>query len=135
MGTIHHLHVTQPRQVPPGPVLPLVLALPLFPVELLPVVAPDVTPPAATQPSPATEHASARCREKGCIFPARAGTGGRCLHHWREENEPAMFLSRQPIRTTVDQAKFYAPVEPPVFGSRFSDRVRFAKEREAFFET
>ena len=140
MGTAHHLHVVHPRGVlpcPPGP-----LALPLLPI--LPMEPPQtkglttlVPPPVAAQEQPSQERdmGSARCRERGCIFPALGGVHGKCFHHYREEREPTMFLSKQPTRATLDHGKFFHADEELVFGSREADRRRLEAERQAFFES
>ncbi len=139
MGAAHHLHVVHPRGVPPRPAGPLVLRLlPVFPVEPpvsgLTTLAP---PPVVAQErmAQATETTSSRCREKGCIFPALHGAGGKCVHHCREEREPAMYLSKQPTRAALEHGKFLHPDEELVFGSREADRRRLEAEREAFFQT
>ncbi len=148
MGTAHHLHVCHPRGVPPRFAPPLALPLlPVVPLEPpLPVVPlePRVIGPVTVQPAPvaAPEQAphvsptvSARCREKGCIFPAVGRAGGKCVHHYREEREPTMYLSKQPTRAALDHGKFIPADEELMFGSRQADRRRFEAEREAFFES
>ena len=39
---------------------------------------------------------SARCGEKGCVFPAGENGSGLCSHHLRQQLEPAFFSSWQP---------------------------------------
>jgi hypothetical protein len=74
-----------------------------------------------------------RCREKGCIFPATRLSPGKCLPHYLEECEPALFLSCQPTMLLLDQAKFGLPdVEGDDWRAR--DRRRLAALREQFLE-
>lgn len=140
MGTAHHLHVVHPRGVLPGFAPPL--ALPLLPD--IPLEPPPVNSLTTFQPPPVTTQkeapqvaatAPARCRERGCIFPALGGADGKCFHHFREEREPAMFLSKQPTRAALDHGKFLPADEELMFGSRGADRRRLESERQAFFES
>jgi hypothetical protein len=139
MGTAHHLHVSSPRAVPPRTLVPLVLGVrQVFSVELPPVsklttVTPSFEP--QKQPRRVTETSSFRCGEKGCIFPALRGQGGKCIHHDRQEREPSMYLSKQPTWAALEQNRFVEPREEQVFGSREADRRRFDAERETFFES
>ena len=135
MGTAHPLHVRNPRGVPPRTLAPLlVCARPVFPVERPPasVVPPPFVPQKALQ---GTESCVARCREKGCIFPARGGEGGKCLHHRRQEREPSMYVSKQPTWAALEQGRCAQLREETVFGSREADRRRFEAERRAFLES
>ena len=92
--------------------------------------------PAGTgaSPSPAAEpSARARCREKGCIFPATRLSSGKCLLHYLEECEPTLFLSCQPTMLLLDRAKFGCPdIEGDAWRAR--DRRRLAALREKFLE-
>ena len=139
MGTAHHLHVVHHRGIPPRSAPPLVLPLlPVVPLEpppasILKTLPPPVTVRERTPEVKATT--SSRCRERGCIFPARGGAGGKCFHHFREELEPEMYLSKQPTRATLDQGKFLHADKDLLFGSREADRRRLESEREAFFES
>jgi hypothetical protein len=138
MGTAHHLHVVHPRGIPPRPAVPLVLPLlPVVPLEPPVSVLKTLPPPITGQErTPAVKNTtSPRCRERGCIFPAFGGAGGKCFHHYREELEPAMFLSKQPTRAALDQGKFLHFDKELLFGSREADRRRLESEREAFFES
>ena len=139
MGTAHHLHVTNPRGVPPRTVVPLVLGVrPVFSVELPPVSHLTTEKPSfesQKQPTRVQDTSSFRCREKGCIFPASPGEGGKCVHHHRQEHEPSMYLSKQPTWAALEQNRFVEPREELVFGSRGADRRRFDAERESFFES
>ena len=139
MGTAHHLHVTNPRGVPPRTVVPLVLGVrPVFSVELPPVSHLTTEKPSfesQKQPTRVQDTSSFRCREKGCIFPASPGEGGKCVHHYRQEHEPSMYLSKQPTWAALEQNRFVEPREELVFGSRGADRRRFDAERENFFES
>ena len=139
MGSAHHLHVVHPRGVPPRTVGPLLLgAGVVFPVE--PPLVGSLTmvgPPRfelQRQPAQVTQGGPARCGEKGCIFPALAGKGGKCLHHYREEHEPSMYHSKQPTWAALQQGRF-EPREELIFGSREADRRRFDAERETFLES
>ena len=133
MGTAHQLHVVHPRGVPLPAPAPLVIRLPVFsPVSSLSL---GTLPPAVAEGKSAeTERTPARCREKGCIFPASHGADGKCVHHYREQREPAMYLSSQPTRAVLEHGKFFQPAEELVFGSREADRRRLEAERRAFFE-
>jgi hypothetical protein len=140
MGTAHHLHVVHPREVPPHAASPLVLPpLPVIPLQPSPVSGVAALPPpsvtAPERPPQVTETASARCQERGCIFPALGRAGGKCVHHYREEREPAMYVSKQPTRAALDHGKFFHVDEELMFGSREADRRRFDAERQAFFES
>jgi len=74
-----------------------------------------------------------RCREKGCIFPATRLSPGKCLLHYLEECEPALFLSCQPTMLLLDLAKFDLPdVEGDDWRAR--DRRQLAALREKFLE-
>jgi hypothetical protein len=81
-----------------------------------------------------TKPSSARCAEKGCIFPALGGTG-KCVHHYREEHEPSMYHSKQPTWAALQQGRFVEPREELNFGSREADRRRIDTERETFLES
>jgi len=139
MGSAHHLHVVHPRGVPPRTVGPLLLgAGVVFPVEAPPVSGLTVVGPPyfelQSQPVQVTKAGQARCGEKGCIFPALGGKGGKCLHHYREEQEPSMYHSKQPTWAALQQGKF-EPHEELIFGSREADRRRFDAERQTFLES
>jgi len=112
----------------------------------LPLALPSAPPLTRQQPSPlsilcpppripvaATPRPPARCQEKGCVFPAHAGSE-RCLHHERQLREPTLYHSFQPTSTLADRAKFDLPQEEEVDNSRFRDRRRLAAQREAFLE-
>jgi hypothetical protein len=140
MGTAHHLHVVHPRGVPPGTVVPLLLgAGVVVPVEPQPVGSlTAVSPPSFESPKQtrqAAKTSSARCGEKGCIFPASGGEGGKCVHHYREEREPSMYHSKQPTWAAIEQGRFVEQPEELIFGSRGDDRRRFDAERQAFLES
>jgi hypothetical protein len=79
------------------------------------------------------QSAPSRCREKGCIFPATPLSPGKCLLHYLEECEPALFLSCQPTTLLLDRAKFGLPdIEGDDWRAR--DRRRLAALREKFLE-
>lgn len=77
-----------------------------------------------------------RCVEKGCVFPAEGGPGGRCMHHERQRREPALYHSHQPTSWVVAQAKFGVPKrQPDLSGDGPNrDRRRLAAQREAFLQ-
>jgi hypothetical protein len=50
-----------------------------------------------------------RCTEKGCVFPAARRDSDKCRQHERQDQEPAIFISRQPSMLLLDQAKFGPP--------------------------
>ncbi len=77
--------------------------------------------------------AEGRCSEKGCVFPAAPGTGGKCLHHHRQAAEPILFSSHQPTRIVLERGRF-AAAEEEVDTSRSRDRRQLAAIREAFLE-
>jgi len=137
MGSTHHLHVVHPRGVPPHAVVPLLLgAGRVFPVQAPPLG--NLGPPCFEVQKPAaqvTKPGSVRCGEKGCIFPALGGGGGKCLHHYRQEREPSMYHSKQPTWAAIEQGKFVETGDELMFGSRGADRRRFDAERETFLES
>ena len=137
MGSAHQLHVVHPREVPPHTVVPLLVgAGGVFPVQVPPLA--SLRPPGfelPKQPAPVAKPGPVRCGEKGCIFPALAGGGGKCLHHTRQELEPSMFHSKQPTSAAIEQGKFVELGNERIFGSREADRRRFDAERETFLES
>lgn len=77
-----------------------------------------------------------RCAEKGCVFPAVPGSGGRCIHHQRQQQEPGLYSSYQPSSALVARGKF-GPArieegEPGPSRGRGRDRRRMMMEREHF---
>ena len=137
MGSTHHLHVVHPRGVPPNTIVPLLLgAGPVFPVEA-PKVGNLGRPyfELPKQPTQVAKPSSVRCVEKGCIFPALGGEGGKCLHHTRQELEPSMFHSKQPTSAAIEHGKFVELGNERMFGSREADRRRFDAERAIFLES
>ena len=79
--------------------------------------------------------AAGRCLEKGCVFPALPGADGRCLHHQRQQREPALYCSHQPSFALAERSKFGPPrVEDlePTTNARGFDRRRLMAERERF---
>ena len=74
-----------------------------------------------------------RCVEKGCVFPAVPGSGGRCLHHSRQQQEPGLYSSLQPSSMLLACGKF-GPSRAEVAERRgdLEDRRRLVKEREKF---
>ena len=77
------------------------------------------------------EQRSARCRHKGCVFPAQPGSEGECADHRRRSLEPACFQSQQPTSLLLDQARFGLPDSEPDT-SRAKDRQRLTAERVRF---
>ena len=91
--------------------------------------------PAKRPPPAGVPILSARCNEKGCVFPAALLGSGRCCHHDRQDQEPALFLSQQPSMLLLDHAKFgLADSEFERGGSRSGDRRRLARLWETFQE-
>ena len=78
---------------------------------------------------------SRRCAEKGCVFPVAPGGGDRCLHHRRQEDEPALYSSRQPSSAVVARGKF-GPVSAAAIRDASDlpshERRRMEAEREDF---
>jgi hypothetical protein len=74
-----------------------------------------------------------RCSERACVFPARAGAGGRCAQHDRQNREPSLFSSHQPTHVVLERGRFDVP-ETEIDISRFHDRRKLAALREAFLE-
>jgi len=108
----------------------------LFPVQV--TLVGNLRPPGLElqkQPAPVAKPSPVRCGEKGCIFPALGGEGGKCLHHTRQEREPSMFHSKQPTLAAIEQGKFVDLGNERIFGSREADRRRFDAERETFLES
>ena len=94
---------------------------------------PEVSGTSSRQAGAAPAPRPARCRVKGCIFPAASARTGRCLVHDRAEKEPKHFLSVQPSILLVDRAKFGIP-DPDYEDLRARDRRRLAALRERFRE-
>lgn len=74
---------------------------------------------------------SARCSEKGCVFPASTQGGGKCSYHLHQEEEPVLFRSHQPTGMLLDPARSM-PSENDDSGSRKRDRRRMATIWEQF---
>lgn len=68
---------------------------------------------------------SARCRIKGCVFPASDPATGMCHSHGRQEIEPEFFQSYQPILYVLQQGKYGIP-------DRSFDNAHFHKRRLLF---
>jgi hypothetical protein len=139
MGSAHHLHVVHPRGVPPHAVASLLVGKrPVFPGEPAPVgsLATVGSPSSELQKQPpqVSGTRSTRCGERGCIFPALGGEG-KCVHHYRQEQEPSMYHSKQPTWAALEQGRFVEPREELIFGSREADRRRFDAERQTFLES
>ena len=97
--------------------------------------------PLALAPSPFPPRAPrtvlpGRCLEKGCVFPAWPGTGGKCVHHQRQQQEPGLYSSQQPSAMLVARGLFGpASIEEIDRGERRAnrqDRRRLTAEREKF---
>lgn len=89
--------------------------------------------PGVVRSQPEPFPASARCIERGCVFPAAAGAGGRCVQHYRQAHEPILFSSHQPTRVVLERAGFGidSVEEDP---SKTEDRRRLRELREAFMD-
>ena len=74
-----------------------------------------------------------RSVERGCVFPAIAGSSGRCLHHSRQQQEPGLYSSLQPSSMLVACGRFgpSRTEEAERRGDR-EDRRRLLEEREKF---
>ncbi|HUI44094.1 MAG TPA: hypothetical protein VL523_19185 [Terriglobia bacterium] len=76
-----------------------------------------------------------RCAEKGCVFPEAPEGGGRCVHHRREQDEPALYGSRQPSSAVMARGKF-GPARADEIRDNNQvpghDRRRLIAERESF---
>jgi|SRR5579859_5234967 len=77
-----------------------------------------------------------RCAEKGCVFPAVPGSGGRCIDHQRQQQEPGLYSSQQPSSFLAACEKFGPPrLEEMERGERrekLKDRRRMLADREKF---
>lgn len=117
---------------PSGPPQPELANGPeLGPLGLRPAPAPPKLKPRAVILS-----VPGRCAEKGCVFPAVLGSGGRCLHHSRQQQEPGLYSSQQPSAMLLACGKF-GPAridETERAGRRgdHADRRRLLEEREKF---
>ena len=80
--------------------------------------------------SEAVSFYTARCSEKGCVFPASSPDSGKCSYHLHQQEEPALFCSHQPTGLLLDPAR--APAEKEYDGSRKRDRRRMAAIWEKF---
>lgn len=112
-----------------------------FPSSANPLPASVILPPAASlgwKPAFGKSElppASARCSEKGCVFPAASGGSGRCLQHERQSREPVLFSSHQPTHVVLERSRFNVPEADTETGaSRTRDRRRLVALREAFLE-
>lgn len=74
---------------------------------------------------------TARCAEKGCVFPASSPNSGKCVYHTRQEEEPVLFRSHQPTGLFLDPARM-SPADQEYDGSRKRDRRRMAVLWEQF---
>ena len=74
-----------------------------------------------------------RCREKGCVFPARSGARGLCQDHARQRSEPAHYLTCQPTLLLLRQRAFGIS-DSEGNDSRAQDRLGLAAQCEAFRE-
>ncbi len=74
---------------------------------------------------------TARCSEKGCVFPASSLSGGKCSYHQRQQEEPVLFRSHQPTGLLLDPARM-SPSDREYDGSRKRDRRRMADLWEQF---
>jgi len=58
---------------------------------------------------------------------------GRCVHHDRQQQEPALYQSHQPTLLVVERGKF-GMQGSEVEDTRGVDRRRLAQERQAFLD-
>lgn len=92
-------------------------------------------PPAAKPKRVLLPRLQGRCSEKGCVFPAEPGAGGKCVHHRRQQQEPSLYCSHQPSSAFVERSKFGPPREEELGQAcqrRAFDRRRQVVERERF---
>jgi hypothetical protein len=101
---------------------------------LLPPLAPAwKTGVSVQRPEAQPMAATTRCSERGCVFPAAAGTGGRCIQHDRQAREPMLFSSHQPTRVVMERAGFgFDAVEED--SSKDADQRRLRELRDAFLD-
>ena len=74
---------------------------------------------------------TARCSEKGCVFPVSALGRDKCSYHLHQEEEPVLFRSHQPTGLLLDPARM-SPSDQEHDGSRKRDRRRMADLWEQF---
>ena len=74
---------------------------------------------------------TARCSEKGCVFPASSPGSGKCSYHLHQQEEPVLFRSHQPTGLLLDPARM-SPSDREYDGSRKRDRRRMADLWEQF---
>jgi hypothetical protein len=138
MGATRNVVADPAPQPPPTLVAPEAIQIPLpFQAAPRPQAAREVAalPPKA-RPRTSPVAVSGRCLEKGCVFPALPGADGRCLHHQRQQREPALYCSHQPSFALAQRSKFGpARVEDlePSSNARGFDRRRLLAQRERFW--
>jgi hypothetical protein len=125
--------------IPPSTLVPAAYAGGHDPADLMkvgPLGLPPSSLPPKLKPRAVRLSVSTRCSEKGCVFPALPGSGGRCMNHQRQQQEPDLCLSQQPSSILVARGKFGpARVEEIERGERresVKDRRRMMAERERF---
>jgi hypothetical protein len=74
---------------------------------------------------------TARCSEKGCVFPASSQREGKCSYHLHQQEEPRLFRSHQPTGLLLDPAR-RTPDGKDYDSSRSRDRRRLAAIWEQF---
>ncbi|HXH51342.1 MAG TPA: hypothetical protein VNM47_18535 [Terriglobia bacterium] len=74
---------------------------------------------------------TARCSEKGCVFPAASNGHEKCVYHLHQQEEPVLFRSHQPSGMLLDPARTM-PTEKEYDGSRKRDRRRMSAIWEQF---
>lgn len=79
----------------------------------------------------AVSFSTARCSEKGCVFPASSPDSGKCIYHTRQQQEPVLFRSHQPTGLFLDPVRM-TPADQEYDGSRKRDRRRMAELWEQF---
>jgi hypothetical protein len=119
---------TEPTAVFVGGILPTRPPVPVVTAGTASFLAP------AKKPVNASPSASApRCNEKVCVFPAVAGSSGKCLQHDRQYLEPLLFRSQQPSLVLLDRAKF-GVADEEVKPSRTTDRRKLANLWSRFLD-
>lgn len=109
---------------------------PIAPPELGPLALRAPPLPPKLKPRAVILSMPGRCLEKGCVFPVVPGSGGRCIHHQRQQQEPGLYSSQQPSSILVARGKFGPPrleeMERCERSENLKDRRRMMAERERF---
>ncbi|HEV2351031.1 MAG TPA: hypothetical protein VG028_14415 [Terriglobia bacterium] len=74
----------------------------------------------------------ARCKVKGCIYPATQAEAGMCLCHFHQEEEPRFFQSRQPSLRMLEIARYGLTTEDE--DNRLRRKRQAMELRQAFLK-